>query len=314
MATNGSGGVDPAMLGEDLSTPPAIDADTQTPTEPPAPAVDEGGHADENLSSEGEPDADKVKAALREYGKLPQTQAQIKQLEEDLAKERADKVRLTEAETRLKTVETNALKSPEKYKRALVEYSGWDEASADAEVSRLKTQGLWQEETTTPQVPANQRPLTAADVEKMLTAREDANTLQKTFFEELPELEPSNVSAERKPYMKTLTSAIEYEARQKLIREGKDLTPQNIAREAVNVYKAFTGVSDEQLQKARENGMLQRKLETGAEKGSVTKSAKGVSSKEESFGLSAKEIQQAEAEGLSLEEFAKLKDPVSIVG
>jgi len=312
MAGTGAGGVDPEMLKEDLSTPPAID-DTQAAPEPTTPATDDSGNVGQQTQSEEKPDDAKIQAALREYGKLSQTQADLKKEREEKEQLKADLAKKVEIETRYRNIEREALKTPEKYKRALEDYSGYTTEQAQAEVERMKAQGTWKEQTQT--VPVGSKPLTKEEIEAIADARYEqrvsARDLQSAFFAELPQLDPKNVAEEDKPSVQTLMSAVEFEARRRLAEAGKTLSVDNLAKESVVVYKKFTGISDEQLQKIREEGRIQGALEKKAEKVSTSKSPQGFTPKETNFGLSAAEIAQAEAEGISLEMFARLKDPIA---
>lgn len=300
-----AGGTDPAMRTDDLNEPDPIVADTQVqvPTPPATESADTVKKEDSVLTvtTEGEqkqeekPDQKKVEAALREAGKLKQVQKELEKSKKDLE--------------RLRNIEQKALESPEKYKRALVDYNGMSESDAEKTVADLKQQGIWS--NIQPSVPGKQPAATPIDPYKAAQEVLAQRDHQDRFFERLPELNPKNIQATQRNTMATFASAIEFEARRRITEDST----LDLYDEIENVYKEFTGKNDEQLKTAREEGRLQGAMERSTSKVSITKAPQGMSPKgDDSFGLTASEVAEAQAEGLSLKDFARLKDPVSIVG
>lgn len=321
------------MTGQAQGTPDPADqlkaeknADTQEPEATP-PAKDESGHGEEPDSSapapseEGQPDDKEELAKKREEGKLQQVQEELKRAQQE--------------QERLRTIESRLTETPEKYKQALVDINGWPEEQASAYVEQLKVQGTWANaqatppaqpgtampqapQTTAPQAPQAPQaqtskvdPVLAAQV--MVQHEMAAQRLQQQFFEKVPELDPKNVPPEKHPGTKTFVSAVETEARRRMEEKGDDKGDAGLLDELVEVYKEFTGKTDKELKKAREEGKLEGYLEANVEKSSKAKPPKGTSPSDESYGLTPEEMKQAKAEGLSPKEFANLKDPVSQV-
>src|SRR5690606_22227480 len=91
--------------------------------------------------SEGQPDAKKSEAERKEEGKLKQYQEALKKAGITDINEIS---KLTEYKQRMENIERAAMQSPEKYKRALLDFNGVSEADAEAAVNNLKAQGYWQ--------------------------------------------------------------------------------------------------------------------------------------------------------------------------
>lgn len=340
MAGNGQGQPDPRQ-NEDADVQGQQDQeqaqgrqdglDTQEPNQAP-PASDESGHGDNQgqpsqgadqpgEDSQGDQDKDEL-AKRREEGKLQKVQKELEEARKDL--------------DRLKVIEEKALESPEKFERALVDYSGWDQQSARQYVEQLKAQGTWSRGQTPQSYPGQQGaagqqgvaqggygqqqgtaqgqqptidPYSAA--EQVFQQKQQAQQLQQQFFERVPEMDPRNVSSEKQPAMRSFAAAIEYEARRR-VSENSDL---NIVDALVDTYKDFTGKTDEQLESAREEGRVEGYLEANASKAGSSAPSKGYSPKgESSHGLTKEEMKQADAEGISYERFAQLKaSPISEV-
>lgn len=308
--------IDPTDANPDFDQNPVSTVDTQI-SQPATPANDVSGHveqqtptstpAPEGTLPEGQPDEAKIQAALREYGKLSQVQKELDQTKEDIQ--------------RLRNIEAKAIKSPESYMRALIEYSDYTEADARAKVEELKGQGFWQQPVTpaqtapnTGQYPQQTSPYGNKSVDEIvdlkIQQREQARALQEAFFEKVPALDPRNLAPEKIQGARTLAAAVEYEARRRVMEDPKI----NLVDELVSVYKEFTGQTEDSIEQAKETGREEGYLEAQTNKSTVNKPAKGYSPKESSFGLTSEELRQAQEEGFTPEEFAKLKNPVSSVG
>lgn len=295
--------LDPNVEDQNLDQDSDQDLDTQdNPTTPT-----DGGHvASQKSPNDTQPaatDDAKVQAALREYGKLQQVQQELEQY-----KEKA---------TYFDNVNSAAMQSPEKYKRVLMATYDATEAEADAAVQELRRQGHWQSPTTPTQPNLNQQSPQSLDpnaiVQLVQRATQDTvqretfkNEFKRQVFERLPELSPENVADEDKELMGTLVRAAEYEATRRVQGNNK----LDLVEEFVNVYTKMTGRKAEDIQKAQKEGRMQGYLEANAGKAASGKSPKGYSSNEETYGLSPAEIAEANAEGLSLQDYAELKDPV----
>ena len=315
--TEQDGTVDPSGTGESQE----LDGDSgstgpkdtqQAQTSPPS---DDGtGHGEEakepsqsTPSEEGQLDEDL--ANKRAVGKLQQLQKKWNHAQKDLE--------------RLKTIETKAMESPTKFRRALVDFNGWSERDAQRYVQNLKSRGVWQDQRPQGQGYAQQRagiqeaqrqlqptvnPYEAA--EKVFQSKQEAKKLQEGFFDRVPELHPDNIPPEKRPAIKALVTSVEYEARRR-VQENPDA---DLVDELVNVYKDFTGKTDEELNKAKEAGRRQGYLEANASKAGSTKPSSGKRDKSNNYGLTHEQLKQAKEEGLTPKEFADLvNNPVAVV-
>lgn len=280
----------------------AQDTDTQEATTAP-PTEDAGGHGEEEASAsapseEGQPDDREELARRREEGKLQQVQQELEEY-----RERAQ---------RLDNIEKAAMQSPEKYKRALVDFNGWDEATAENYVQDLRRRGVWSE-TPQPEDQYGPRPQPTVDpyvaAQQVIQQQKVAETIQRQFFERVPELNPETLPLEKHSMARSLTTAIEFEARERLQANPK----ADFVETLVEVYKDFTGKTDEQLATAREEGKMEGYLEATASSAGTSRSSKGTTPKESDYGLTPEELDMAKAEGLSAKEFAELKNPITQV-
>lgn len=282
---------------------------TQTPTKPaPSPTGSERGTADIDEPAAAGHTTDLPAEDKQTLGKLQQEQAEKARLAKELSDAKKDL-------ERLRVIEENALKSPDKFRKALIDYSGWDEQSADAYIDQIKRSGQAPREWYGGQTPPTQPGQPAAQggqvspsidpfqaAEQVYNAKVQAERVQKAFFSRVPDLDPANLSPERHAGVRSLVTAIEYEARRRVMENPT----ADFVETLVDVYKDFTGKTDEQLETAREEGRTQGYLEANAARAGSTKSTKGVTPKESTYGLSPDQMQQAKAEGLSYERFAEL--------
>jgi hypothetical protein len=323
MAGQDSGNVDPSENVEeqnlDGETGSTGQEDTQQSQSTP-PSDDGAGHGegkgDPSKSApsdeEGQPDDDL--ANKRAVGKLKQLQKKYQEAQKDLK--------------RLKTIEQRAMQSPEKFRRALVDFNGWSEQDAQRYVQDLKQRGVWQQQRPQGQGyaqqqqgiqeaqnqfgPNNQQPTVDPyeAAERVFQHKQQAQKLQQDFFSRVPELHPDNVPPEKKPAMKSLVTSIEYEARRR-VQENPDA---DFVDELVNVYKDFTGKTDEELKKAREAGRRQGYLEANSSKAGSTKPSSSKKAESNNYGLTPEQLKQAKEEGLTPKEFHELtNNPVSVV-
>lgn len=293
---------------DNMQDPTSLDnneASVDTQAVNSAAPVDVNRHADTSDTSTsapnnaGLPDEATVQAALREYGKLKQVQ---KELEEAKA-----------YKERYSNIETKAMRSPESYKRALMEYNDMSDGEAELEVQRLKSQGRWQTVTSTPTIPKQNYSsedlykVAAQIAEDTYNKKRIAESTQREFFEKVPQMDPKNLTEEQKQSVGTLAVAIEYEARRRIANNPS----ANIVEAMVNVYKEYTGKTDDQLAEAREAGRQQGYLEANSIAAQASKPARGYSNKESSFGLTPQQLAEAKEEGLTPEQYAKYSKPIA---
>lgn len=277
------------------------DGSTYEPAKPAPSLRDSDEYGDNDESTAADQITDLPAEEKQTIGKLKQEQERNKQLSEELKKYKQDA-------DRLQTIVQNAMKSEDKYRRALIEYSGWNENDADAYIEQIKQAGQAPAEwSQTPSKTGNvQDTKTSVDpfkaAEQVFQAKMQAEKVQRAFFERVPELSPDNIPADKLEGVQSFVTAIEYEARRRVMQN-----PQaDFVDTLVTVYKDFTGKTDEQITAAREEGRIEGMLQNNINKASSTKSSKGFVAKENTFGLTADQIAQAQAEGLSLERFAEL--------
>lgn len=332
MAGNGQGQPDPDA-NENTNGVPSEGSDTQEPTNQ-TPPTDGSGHGDNQGKPSNDPsegggsddnpqggdDRDEI-AKRREEGKLQQVQQELKELQQ--------------YKTYYDNIVSAAKSSPEKYKKALIEFNGATEQEADAVVRQMIAEGEFQPQQgqgqynqqagqypqgnnqnpygqygQNPQNPygvqqqPNQDPAQVAErvfAEKYQQMQQQQR-VQKDFWERVPEMDPSNVPDEQKKHKAILASAVEYAATQ-MVQQNKDM---DIVDALVESYKNITGRTDEQLESAREEGRMQGYLEANASKAGSSSSAKGYSPREGSHGLSRQQMKQADDAGISYERYSQL--------
>lgn len=264
--------------------------------------VDVDGHAESNTSTSapvtGQPDEATVQAALREYGKLKQVQKEL------------DDMRVYR--DRYSNIENKAMRSPEAYKRALIEYNDMSEEQAEAEVNRLRSSGRWQQPVarTAQNTSSNSQDIysVAAQIaEETFNKKQEAAMLQKEFFDRIPQMDPKNIPSEQKQSVGTFAAAIEYEARRRVSKDSS----LNLVDAMVNVYREYTGKTEAELQEAREAGRRQGYLEANSVNAQSAKPSRGYTAKESSFGLTPQQLEEARAEGLTAEQYAKYSKPIA---
>lgn len=283
---------------------------TQIQSQPAPSPEDSQGYGELNESTAGQTPTDLPDEDKQTVGKLKQVQEQYQQAQAELAEYREDI-------ERLRNIEQSALQSPDKYRKALVEFNGVTEAEANTYINQLISAGKapqsWYQQRGVPNQNTGNTPTIDPFVaaEQVYNSKVQAEKIQRSFFERVPELDPSTIPPEKLESMKAFTTAIEYEAKRRVAQNPK----KDFVDSLVEVYKDFTGKTDDQLEAAKEEGRTQGYLEANASRAGSTKSPKGFSPKQSSFGLSSDQMEQAKTIGLSYERFAELtKNPETTVG
>jgi len=280
-------------------------ANTQSVDPSTSPAQDNSGYDDNAEVSNSAPveengTPDKSEAERREEGKLQQTQRELEELRQQQ----------TQVAQRNQTFEQFLISDPEIYKNALIQTSQWTPEQAEQKVAELKSEGFWQDK----QVQSQGQP--QGDSYDMARAAARAELENQQAYEELFKVAP-DFDLEK---VKSLPQA---EQQQKVEQGNKIIALTNFLverdglskREAIiKAYKIESGKTDDQVVQARQDGRIEGFAQANFNNATSTVSTVGTQTGR-SISLSADEKQQADALGMTPEEFKKFDDnPITSVG
>jgi hypothetical protein len=291
-------GVDPASdttapNGEQGTPEQNQEADTQPPKTETPPAQEGSGHGVENKPSES---AEELREK-REEGKLQQTQTELRNVQE--ANQQFVKW---------------ASSTPERFRDALVSMRGMSEEEADKLVNQYKAEGMWKDTPNPqePQQPTGQENLQQPDINKLVDERVQT-TLQKErtnlylragedkFLEAIPEMDPANIKPEEINQVKELAGKVENIALA-LIKNDPSL---DYGDALIRAYKIETGKTEEEIQKAREEGARAGYNEALNDNASTTQPSNSQPIKPSTVKLSPEDEIAAKRAEMSPEEWVK---------
>lgn len=262
--------------------------DTQSESAQTPPADGDSGNGDNAQptpqsapTESGIPDL--TEAERREAGKLQQTQQELK----------------TAQEVNQQFV-SYATKTPERFKEALQDVRGMTDEQAAQEVEKLKQQGYWQEDQATPTAP-QQPAIDPNQIAQQVTFEMEKKQGFEKFIEAVPEMNPANIKPENVQEVQELAGKVEVIAGS-LLQAG---LASNFSEALIKGYQTVTGKSSEEIASAREDGRIEGIAQSNANKASTgTPPASTTSGKSSSVSLTSLEQQQADAMGMTAEEFA----------
>lgn len=311
---------EPQVTGQEPSVQTVPDQGT-TPNEPTtAPSPDEsrdyGENAQDSFAAGQKTDLpDKERQERQAQGKLQQVQRELAQKNQALQQ-----------------IVQNAQRTPESYKNALMSMSNFTAEQAEKRIEEIKAQGKapahWYNDADRGSQGYNQMqqnvqagrdqtppdPYAIArqavmqyDQERTLREQQEAaqrelQELSSQFFSQVPELDPKNVPMEKQAETARLVDIVQLDAERRV-----QLDPSlKMVDALVTSYKQITGKSDEELEQIRAEARIEGYVQSNADKSESGSIPRGQSPKVKSHGLSADQVKQAKAEGLSPEEFAEL--------
>ncbi len=286
----------------DPTTPVIEGEEVETPAPQAVSPTDDVSSDDTQVPSTPDPTPETPgdTAQAREEGKLRKLQEEIKRA--GLNPEQLDQglSQLKEARERLSNIEESAMQTPDSYKQALMNFNGLSETQAAQQVDRLRAQGKWGT------APAGQQadPIAAAQdaARKEVYMQQYMQNIRQQFYSALPALDPKNLAAENHPMAKMQANVIDAEV-QRVMKADSSL---NYATEAVRVYKAMTGKTDDDIKQAQEKGYYQGLSQANASNNAAGKAGvTGTPATPSSHGLSAQQLAEAKEEGLTPEQYAE---------
>lgn len=283
---------------------PVNDADTQQDDIVTPPTDDASGHGEEDKGAsqavQDEPQDPKLlEANRREEGKLKQYQ---EALQKAGISDLSELETLAETRKSYEAIQERAKKSPESWKKALIEYNDMTEAEADQAIVNLKANGWWKESQT--QLPTTgTTPVNPEVLAEQIEQRLEQKHLQKSIMKSLEETYPELVTNDPIDYKTNKENIAKADYLAKAMMQA---LPNVTYKDAVfEMYAKVTGKSADEVNQARENGKLEGLALATQKAGASSGAPAGQQANKPSVNLSDFEREAAKKMKMTEEEYVK---------